>query len=62
MTPAELTATELHTLHDEALDNLDAAIRMEGATGRRAESMSRAYWEGYSEAVAHIIRMEEGRE
>ena len=51
MTPAELTATELHTLHDEALSNLDMAIRMEGATGRRAESMSRAYWEGYSEAV-----------
>lgn len=62
MTPAELTTTELHTLHDEALTNLDITMRREDATGEAIDSMSRAYWEGYSEAVAHIIRMQEGRE
>ena len=57
-----MTPAELHTIHDEALANLDMASRREDATGEAIDSMSRAYWEGYSEAVAHIIRMEEGRE
>jgi hypothetical protein len=57
VTPAELTATELHTLYDEALDNLDAAMKTEDASGKAIDSMGRAYCEGYADAVAEVMRM-----
>lgn len=56
-----MTAIELHTLHDEALQSLDVAMREEDASGRAIDSMARAYWEGYSEALAEVIRITEGR-
>ena len=56
-----MTPAELHTLHDEALQNLDEAMREEDASGKAIDSMSRTYWEGYSEALAEVIRITEGR-
>lgn len=56
-----MTPAELHTLYDEALQSLDVAMREEDASGRAIDSMARAYWEGYSEALAEVIRITEGR-